>query len=69
MSINSDVITLSKQISKMNSKLNSIREVCKHSNKVGVDGGDSGNWCPSDDCYWTDYTCPDCLKQWRQMEV
>jgi len=36
------------------------RQHCKHPNKTGSYGSNTGNWCEADDCYWIDIRCPDC---------
>jgi len=37
---------------------------CKHENAIKVPKSDVGNWCPHDDSYWYECTCPDCGKYW-----
>lgn len=51
-------------IAKWSDKIREIQESCLHPNKVTVHKGDTGNYDPSQDCYWTENKCPDCGKFW-----
>lgn len=42
-----------------------IQDNCQHQKVEFKYGASTGNWCKDDDCYWKDYKCPDCNKQWR----
>lgn len=42
---------------------NALQDECEHPLYTAKYGGDSGNWCSSDDSYWVDLHCPDC--DWR----
>lgn len=43
-----------------------IQNNCEHKNVDKKYRGDIGNWCPSDDRYWIEYTCRDCNKFWTE---
>lgn len=46
-------------------QLKYIQDVlCKHEHVIVVHRSDIGNWCKSDDRYWTENTCQDCGKYW-----
>lgn len=49
----------------INEQLKYIQDiVCQHDKVITVYRADTGNWCKSDDRYWTDNTCQDCGKYW-----
>jgi len=53
------------QIDKLHVELSHLRNVeCKHPAATKEHKGDTGNWSPSDDSYWTEFYCPDCGKSW-----
>lgn len=47
-------------------KIRRLQEQCTHPNVVKKYGSNTGNYDPSQDCYWTDFTCPDCDKRWSE---
>lgn len=49
---------------RLTDELRAIQDACPHTNKQGKYGGNTGNWCPQDDCYWIDVTCLDCQKRY-----
>lgn len=56
---------IEKKIDQLYDKLKTLQENCKHPNLEETQGGSTGNYDPTADCYWTDYKCPDCGKRWR----
>jgi len=38
--------------------------LCSHEHVIVIHKADTGNWCKSDDRYWTENTCQDCGKRW-----
>lgn len=56
---------IEKKLKKWKSALSELRKNCAHPNISEQHSGDTGNLCLQDDCYWTDYECPDCGKIWR----
>ena len=50
----------------LSKKIKNIKKQCKHPEKdcQYVNRGDTGNWCPSDDSYWTNHYCARCDTQW-----
>lgn len=42
-----------------------IQDNCQHQKAEFKYGASTGNWCKDDDCYWKDYKCHECNKQWR----
>lgn len=44
--------------------LDEVQENCPHENVDAQKGGNTGNYDQSADCYWTDFHCHDCDKQW-----
>lgn len=53
-------IRLTDKIRQLYYDLEDLKKNCGHKNAVYTDGADTGNWCKSDDSYWTDMQCPDC---------
>lgn len=43
-----------------------LRTQCDHGNYTAKYGGNTGNWCESDDSYWVDFNCPEC--GWTKRE-
>lgn len=60
--MNPEVEKINKQISKLTSKLNKIRESCEHENVDLEYKADTGNYDPSSDCWWISGNCLDCGK-------
>lgn len=53
-----------KSIMKLEDELVKHQNKCKHKNATKKWGGNTGNYDPSADCYWTEFHCPTCLKRW-----
>lgn len=47
-------------------KIDSIRRSCKHPNVKKTHKSSTGNYCPQDDVYWTEFKCPDCGSEWSE---
>jgi hypothetical protein len=60
------IIKIYQEQQKLLLRLQRIQNKCKHPSAIKVYGGDTGNYDPSNDCYWTDFHCPDCNKKWRE---
>lgn len=60
------VIELLSIVADAHSMLNTVREECTHPEGHYSYGGDTGNWCPDDDCYWKTFTCHHCGKVWTE---
>jgi len=58
------IVSLRKQIVKLQDRIDKIQKNCKHPNVVKTHGGSTGNYDPSDNLYWTHFHCPDCDKMW-----
>ncbi len=43
-----------------------IQDECTHPNAVKINKSNTGNYCPQDDHYWRECSCPDCLKTWTE---
>lgn len=41
-----------------------MQSVCQHTDTTVKHDGNTGNYCPDDDTYWTDYKCNVCGKKW-----
>jgi len=39
---------------------------CAHPDVVKVAKSNAGNYDPSADCYWYEFTCPDCGRYWHE---
>jgi hypothetical protein len=57
-------ITIQNKINLLREQLGELQNLCKHPNVEKKYGGDSGNYDPSQDCYWIDWNCPDCGSRW-----
>jgi hypothetical protein len=55
---------LQNELVKIQEKIKKYQLKCQHLNVVETPRGNTGNYDPNDDKYWTEYSCPDCLKQW-----
>ena len=60
-----EIEEINRKIKKWKKRLEEAQNNCPHTNKTKEHWADTGNWCPSDDRYWTDFTCHDCGKRWR----
>ena len=41
-----------------------LQSKCTHPDVLIKHRGDTGNYDRTADCYWIEYKCPDCGKQW-----
>lgn len=53
-------------IKEAESNMKMLQEICRHPKVVKTHKGNTGNWCKSDDRYWTEFDCPDCGKHWEE---
>lgn len=55
-------------LNEVNSAIKNFRDNCSHPPETlyAKPGGDTGNWCKSDDAYWQDYVCGECSRSWRE---
>lgn len=54
------------KIAKLVDVKNQIIEECDHADVTRVYKSNTGNWCPQDDSYWTEFTCNTCGKKWHK---
>ena len=61
---------LYRQQEEISRKIEQIQEECSHpkSSLTIEHGGDTGNYDPTADFYWTTYTCGLCDKSWTETE-
>ena len=45
----------------------SLQQSCFHTDRLKEHQSNTGNFDPSDDCYWIKYTCPDCGLVWDDL--
>jgi hypothetical protein len=57
---------IQKKFKSVQSELNWLQETCKHPNVDTKHTSDRGNYDPSMDQYWIEYSCPDCGKFWTE---
>jgi len=43
-----------------------IQAQCRHPNLKKVAKSNTGNYDPHANCYWYEFKCPDCKKQWEE---
>lgn len=57
---------LKKEIEELDKKIVTIQNQCSHPEMavLKVHGSNTGNYDPTADCYWTDFTCGLCHKKW-----
>lgn len=55
---------LKDEITKLQLELKLHQDKCNHAKSTKEYGSNTGNYCPQDDCYWTTFSCPTCLKVW-----
>lgn len=53
-------------LQKYNQQLKVLQETCEHTGLQKQHKADTGNYDPSADRYWTEFTCPDCGKKWTE---
>lgn len=58
------IVELEAIIEEAQRQLSIVRQKCTHENGEYIYEGNTGNWCPSDDCYWRTNQCHDCGKRW-----
>ncbi len=58
--------SIDKREDKLAKELAKLQEQCQHPNLISKYDSNTGNYDPSADSYWIDYTCPDCRKRWRK---
>jgi len=61
------IAKLRAEIAERESKIHAIQAECSHPLAAVTEkkGANTGNYDPSSDCYWTDYHCDLCDKNWR----
>lgn len=64
--INRQRESITRKLKKLNSNLNDLQQKCAHPRATKKGNSDTGNWCKSDDCYWYDFSCPDCGLKWSE---
>jgi len=60
---------LLKEKAEIDKKILKIQERCPHPEKdlLKKPGSDTGNWDRGDDCWWCDFHCLRCGKQWTNF--
>jgi hypothetical protein len=57
---------IKEEINSLWSKIDRIKDKCKHLFVDTVLKSDTGNYDPTQDCYWKEMTCLTCEKQWNE---
>ena len=60
------VTQLDQQIEELVRQRNELRSRCRHLHAVAKYGSNTGNYDPTQDCYWVDFHCYDCGRRWRE---
>lgn len=65
------LIKLEKELSKINKKIQEIREKCPHPDKTleKINIGDTGNYDPSSDRYYSNFFCARCGERWTEDQT
>jgi hypothetical protein len=53
-------------LQKYNQQLKELQYSCGHPNVQKKHRANTGNYDPSSNYYWTEFTCPDCKKFWTE---
>lgn len=56
--------SIKKKIAALESNLKELRSACSHNDAISVYRADTGNYDPSQNRYWVEYTCPHCEYFW-----
>ncbi len=59
------VTALWKRIHDAHKEIDKLQSECSHPGATKKHCGDTGNYDPSCDRYWTEFKCPNCDKQWE----
>jgi hypothetical protein len=57
---------IQKKLKGIQSELDWLQKTCKHPTADAKHKADRGNYDPSMDRYWIEYSCPDCGKFWTE---
>jgi len=66
--MNVAVSNLLERRKRIDNQIKKIRETCKHPDHTLINKGNTGNFCPGDDSYWSECECKDCGAQWHQTQ-
>lgn len=58
--------TIDRKEEKLAQERATLQAECTHPNVVKKYDANTGNYDPTADSYWIDFTCPDCRKRWRE---
>lgn len=63
-----NVRDLKYEIAALQIKINEIQSLCSHPEPcvTKVHKANTGNYDPTQDCYWTEFTCSLCEKHWTE---
>ena len=56
--------SIDKREEKIAKELAKLQSSCQHPNVLSKYNSNTGNYDPSSDSYWIEYSCPDCRKRW-----
>lgn len=62
--IHKRVSLINKTMKKYQDELVKLQDLCAHESATIKYRGSTGNYDPSDNCYWTEHKCPTCGKFW-----
>lgn len=60
------VIKVQAKIVLLHEEIKALQVACTHPELFYLHEGDTGNWCRSDDSYWTSLYCVTCKKRWTE---
>lgn len=61
-----EVAKLDQQIDELWQQREVLRTRCRHLHAVAKYGANTGNYDPTQDCYWIDFHCHDCGRHWTE---
>jgi len=68
MSIKTKVANIEARIEGLQHELECLQRECPHPKAKRVPRSNTGNYDPSQDCYWYDCHCPDCGLRWTEPQ-
>lgn len=64
--IRSRLLLIKSALMNANAELKILQNECTHEGLIVEHRGNTGNYDPSNNCYWTENTCPVCEKYWTE---
>lgn len=66
VNIKSKIDKLHLKIDKYHKEIMKLQQECQHTYVTKKYRCNTGNYDPSQDSYWVEFSCPDCYKHWTK---